>query len=81
MGDQRLADIVQQRGLGEPLPVAPGVMRTHAALGADLLAQEGAFEPEILDVVRYHHERLDGPGPAGRRRARHGCASPSSRRA
>ncbi|MDV2982683.1 UNVERIFIED_CONTAM: HD domain-containing protein [Methylobacteriaceae bacterium AG10] len=38
------------------------VMRTHAALGADLLAKEAAFGPDILDVVRYHHERLDGSG-------------------
>ncbi|MFX4423994.1 HD domain-containing phosphohydrolase, partial [Acinetobacter baumannii] len=31
-------------------------------LGADLLAKEGAFGSDILDVVRYHHERLDGSG-------------------
>lgn len=51
--------------LNKPGPLTPdemAVMRTHAALGADLLAKETAFEPEILDVVRYHHERLDGSG-------------------
>ena len=51
--------------LNKPGPLTPdemAVMRTHAALGADLLAKEGAFGPEILDVVRYHHERLDGSG-------------------
>lgn len=51
--------------LNKPGPLTPdemAVMRTHAALGADLLAKEGAFGPDILDVVRYHHERLDGSG-------------------
>ncbi|CAO4147041.1 HD-GYP domain-containing protein [Methylorubrum extorquens] len=60
--------------LNKPGPLTPDemrVMRTHAALGADLLAQEAAFEPEILDVVRYHHERLDGSGyPEGLKGAR-----------
>lgn len=49
------------------------IMRAHAALGADLLAREGAFGPEILDVVRHHHERLDGSGyPEGLTAARIG---------
>lgn len=38
------------------------IMRTHAAIGADLLAAQGGFGPEILDVVRHHHEKLDGSG-------------------
>lgn len=38
------------------------VMRTHAAVGADLLAAAGGFEPEVIDVARRHHERLDGSG-------------------
>lgn len=57
--------LIPQTILNKPGPLTPdemAVMRTHAALGADLLAKEGAFEPEILDVVRYHHERLDGSG-------------------
>ena len=37
-------------------------MRHHAALGADLLLAQGGFEPEIIDVVRHHHEKLDGSG-------------------
>ena len=51
--------------LNKPGPLTPdemAVMRTHAALGADLLAKEDAFGSDILDVVRYHHERLDGSG-------------------
>ncbi|MFC6390402.1 HD-GYP domain-containing protein [Methylorubrum zatmanii] len=51
--------------LDKPGPLTPEemrVMRTHAALGADLLAREGAFAPDILAVVRSHHERLDGSG-------------------
>ncbi|WP_244965581.1 HD-GYP domain-containing protein [Methylobacterium soli] len=38
------------------------LMRDHAAIGADLLVAQGGFEPEIIDVVRHHHEKLDGSG-------------------
>jgi putative nucleotidyltransferase with HDIG domain len=37
------------------------VMRTHAALGYDMLVGSG-FSPEMLQVVRSHHEMLDGSG-------------------
>ncbi len=36
-------------------------MRTHAALGYDMLVDSG-FSPEMLQVVRSHHEMLDGSG-------------------
>ena len=43
------------------------VMRGHAAIGADLLAATGDYEPVVVDVARFHHERLDGSGyPEGR---------------
>ncbi|KQT60806.1 phosphohydrolase [Methylobacterium sp. Leaf456] len=51
--------------LDKPGPLTPEetrVMQTHADLGADLLGREAAYAPEILDVVRHHHERLDGSG-------------------
>ena len=38
------------------------LMRTHAALGHDILVRQGGFEPEQLSVVRHHHEYLDGSG-------------------
>ncbi|MEA1834986.1 HD domain-containing protein [Methylobacterium durans] len=38
------------------------LMRSHAVLGADLLRAQGDVEPEIIDVVRHHHEKLDGSG-------------------
>ena len=38
------------------------IMRTHAALGADLLLAQGGFDPAVIDVVRHHHEKLDGSG-------------------
>jgi putative nucleotidyltransferase with HDIG domain len=41
------------------------VMRTHAALGYDLLRQQGQYEPELLEVVLRHHEMLDGSGYPG----------------
>jgi putative nucleotidyltransferase with HDIG domain len=37
------------------------VMRTHAALGYDMLV-DGGFSREMLQVVRSHHEMLDGSG-------------------
>ncbi|WP_232628778.1 HD-GYP domain-containing protein [Methylobacterium sp. Leaf118] len=52
--------ILQKPGVLTPDEMA--VMQTHAALGADLLAQEGAYGADILDAVRHHHERLDGSG-------------------
>ncbi len=40
------------------------IIKRHADDGADLLAHLG--EPEIVAIVRHHHERLDGGGyPAG----------------
>ena len=38
------------------------IMVTHAAVGHDMLVQQGGFDPVILDVVRHHHEYLDGSG-------------------
>lgn len=51
--------------LDKPGPLTPEemqVMRTHPAIGADLLAQDSAYDAAVLDVVRHHHERLDGSG-------------------
>jgi putative nucleotidyltransferase with HDIG domain len=51
--------------LDKPGPLTPeemAVMRAHPAIGADLLTQSGDYDEAILDVVRHHHERLDGSG-------------------
>lgn len=55
-----------------PLPILnkPGrldadeaaVMRTHAALGYDILQAGGECDALTLDAVRHHHEMLDGTG-------------------
>ena len=37
-------------------------MRTHATLGANLLAKHHPDESELIDVTRHHHEMLDGSG-------------------
>ncbi|GJD48364.1 hypothetical protein OPKNFCMD_1082 [Methylobacterium crusticola] len=47
---------------GRLTPAETGVMQTHPAVGADLLAQQPGFDAESLDVVRHHHEMLDGSG-------------------
>lgn len=42
------------------------VMRTHATLGADMLADVYRDQPGLLAAVRHHHEHLSGAGyPAG----------------
>ncbi|HKG81693.1 MAG TPA: HD domain-containing phosphohydrolase [Beijerinckiaceae bacterium] len=38
------------------------VMRTHAALGFQLLKDGGECDQATLDAVRHHHEMLDGSG-------------------
>lgn len=38
------------------------LMRRHPEIGAGLLTGQGGFEPEVIDVVIHHHERLDGTG-------------------
>jgi putative nucleotidyltransferase with HDIG domain len=37
-------------------------IRKHPRLGYDVLANQGGFPPEMLDVVLHHHEFLDGTG-------------------
>ncbi|WP_238203051.1 HD-GYP domain-containing protein [Methylobacterium marchantiae] len=51
---------------GSLTPAEMAIMRTHAAIGADLLARQDGFDPGMLFVVRHHHEMLDGSGyPSG----------------
>lgn len=38
------------------------VMRTHPALGADMLAEVYRDQPGLLSAVRHHHEHLSGGG-------------------
>ena len=38
------------------------VMRGHATIGHDMLIRQGGFDPQLLDIVRHHHEYVDGSG-------------------
>ena len=38
------------------------LMQRHPEIGAELLRSQGNFEDTVIDVVRHHHERLDGKG-------------------
>jgi putative nucleotidyltransferase with HDIG domain len=38
------------------------LIETHPAVGYDALKENADISPEILDVVRHHHEYLDGSG-------------------
>ncbi|WP_238183315.1 HD-GYP domain-containing protein, partial [Methylobacterium trifolii] len=46
-----------------PLDAAEmAVMRTHAAVGHDILFASGMRDPVALPATRHHHEMLDGSG-------------------
>lgn len=38
------------------------VIKTHAAVGHDRLTRMGVRDPVVLNLVRHHHERVDGGG-------------------
>ena len=61
IGKSRIpVDILNKPG---PLNTAEiRLMQRHPDIGADLLQAQGGFEPEVIDVVRHHHERIDGKG-------------------
>ncbi|GAA5440467.1 hypothetical protein Dcae01_01981 [Deinococcus caeni] len=37
-------------------------MRRHVTIGETLLREQGLVPPEVLQIVRHHHERWDGTG-------------------
>ncbi|WP_171070091.1 HD-GYP domain-containing protein [Methylobacterium terricola] len=43
------------------------LMRTHAAIGHEILLESGMRDPIVLAVARHHHEMLDGSGYPDRR--------------
>lgn len=46
-------------------PLSPDeteLLRTHVALGVDIVTAGGVDDPDVLDVMRTHHERFDGSG-------------------
>jgi len=38
------------------------IVREHTTLGRGILARQGGFSSELIDVVAHHHEMLDGSG-------------------
>jgi putative nucleotidyltransferase with HDIG domain len=38
------------------------IMKSHAAIGGELLDEQNELDPSIVTVARHHHERLDGMG-------------------
>lgn len=52
--------ILQKPGALTPAEIA--VMRSHVVIGYDALRASGNCDAYILDVVRHHHEMLDGSG-------------------
>ena len=60
IGKFALSDRVMERGgaLDEPTGAA---IRRHPEIGADLLRDIGVYGP-VAEIVRAHHERIDGRG-------------------
>jgi len=51
--------------LDRPGPLTPQEMeqvRSHVLEGVDILANSRIVEPDVLDIVRHHHEHYDGSG-------------------
>ncbi len=46
------------------------LMQRHPEIGATFLTAQGGFDPEVIDVVLHHHERLDGTGYPDRLKGR-----------
>lgn len=38
------------------------IIRMHPLLGVELVAEDQGLDPGILEVMRHHHERVDGSG-------------------
>ncbi|MEC0181230.1 HD domain-containing protein [Paenibacillus peoriae] len=38
------------------------MMKIHPLLGTQLILKEGILDQDVVDIVRFHHERLDGQG-------------------
>ncbi len=60
--------------LNKPRPLNDAekrLMALHPVIGAELLAAQGYFSKAVVNIVRRHHERLDGSGyPDGWRERR-----------
>jgi HD-GYP domain-containing protein (c-di-GMP phosphodiesterase class II) len=66
IGKSRIeASILQKPGMLTPIEWK--IMKRHPVWGCDILEENGIKKDPMLDIVRYHHERLDGQGyPEGR---------------
>lgn len=57
--------------LDKPGPLAQrefNLVRMHAEYAARLLAADGGYDSKVIEIVRHHHERVDGTGyPSGLR--------------
>jgi HD-GYP domain-containing protein (c-di-GMP phosphodiesterase class II) len=61
VGKTRLpADLLQRADALSPDEVE--LLRSHVELGVDIVNAGGINDPDVLDVLRTHHERFDGSG-------------------
>ena len=53
---------------GKLVPAEIKILRMHVEFSITILSKNGPIDPEILSIVRDHHERFDGNGYPGRKR-------------
>jgi len=61
VGKMQLPDSI----LSKPGPLDAGeweMVKTHPLMGVDAVARDGDLPRQVLDIIRMHHERLDGSG-------------------
>ena len=57
--------LIPHEVLNKESPLTPNeweVMKLHPVMGMKLLLAEGEIDEETVNIVKFHHERLDGSG-------------------
>ena len=80
IGKFALSDRVMERGGAARARPTGAAIRRHPDIGAELLRDIGVYGP-VAEIVRAHHERIDGRGyPRGLTRRRDPARSRGSSR-
>lgn len=61
MGKVRLPDVVLRKGM-QRNKAEEDFYRLHTVYGAQMAAEVSIFAPATLDIIRHHHEHMDGSG-------------------
>ncbi|QSX35880.1 HD-GYP domain-containing protein [Shewanella sedimentimangrovi] len=61
IGKLKVPDIIRRKRTGLT-PTETRFMQQHPNFGYEMLSRSGLFPPEVLQVVKHHHEYIDGSG-------------------